>query len=61
MILRLTNAASGEERRHVMLNTAFIVAVYDIFDGETRIRTSDGNEYIVSETVDEIGRLWRQS
>lgn len=58
MMLALTNAEIGQEKRRVFINTDFIVAIYDLFDDETRIRTSDGEEYIVAEGFDEIGKLW---
>lgn len=59
MILRLTNADAGSQGRPIALNTAYIVAVFSIFENETRVRTSDGEEYIVSESFDDIGAKWR--
>lgn len=54
MMIELTNAECGEEGHPVALNVGHVAAVYKIFEGESRIRTIDGAQYIVKESVADI-------
>lgn len=53
-MIRLTNAMGGCEGKPVALNPAHIVSVYVVFDGETRVGTIIGEEFLVKESVNEV-------
>lgn len=54
-MIRLTNAFAGTEKgKPVLINPDAMVSAASYFEGETRLQMSDGSEWLVSETIDQI-------
>lgn len=58
MMIKLTLTDNTAADKTLVVNTDFIVAIHRDFDDETRVLTSDGSEWLVTETVEEIGVRW---
>ena len=52
--IKLTNGATGQEDKDLILNSEYIVAIYSLFESETRIDTHMGETYTVKETIETI-------
>jgi uncharacterized protein YlzI (FlbEa/FlbD family) len=53
-MIRLTNADASYEGRPIALNPAHIVSVFEATDTERRVQTLDGQQYLVTQSYDEI-------
>jgi uncharacterized protein YlzI (FlbEa/FlbD family) len=53
-MIKLTNSMEGHIGKPLALNRTLIEAVYVVFEGETRVQMNGGEQYIVSQTYDEV-------